>query len=62
MDIEKTRFLLIEEFKAFLALIEQKGLPFTAPWSDDEIKEMELSDLKRLVSIARDLARTPSSQ
>lgn len=60
MDLDRQRILLIQDYQAFLGILDQKGVPFTAPFKDDELKTLDLTDLKRLVGTVRDLARTPT--
>lgn len=62
MELDKQRALLIEDLKAFLSIIDSKGIGFTPPFTESDWKTMDLSDLKRLVNTARELARTPSGQ
>jgi hypothetical protein len=60
MDSEKLRKLQIEDYKAFLLILDSKGVAFTPPYTDEELEKLPLSDVKRLASTVRDLARTPT--
>lgn len=59
MDDARLRFLLIQEHKAFLSILDLKGVAYSPPFNFEELEKLDLSDLKRLVSQERDLARTP---
>lgn len=60
MDQAKLRVLLIQDYRAFLSVLDSKGVAFTSPYDDEELEGLDLSDLKRLVGSVRELARTPT--
>lgn len=60
MELAKQRALLIQDYKAFLSVLDSKGVGFSSPYEDKELEGLDLSDLKRLVGTVRELARTPT--
>lgn len=62
METRMRRALLIADYKAFLKILEDNGVPFEASFTDDDLKHMSLADLQSLVHMARDLARTPNNR
>lgn len=60
MDQEHVRKLLLGEYKAYLQILDQKGVAFEQLYADEELAKLPIPDLKGLVSKLRDLARAPS--
>lgn len=60
MDPVIQRKLLIEEYKGFLQILDTKGVAVESPLSTEELMKLDMSDLKRVVNVLRDLARTPT--
>jgi hypothetical protein len=61
MEKDLQRNLLIEEIKAFLSILDSKGVAFDAIAVDDQsLGKLNIGDLKHLNGILRDLARTPT--
>lgn len=60
MDQEHVRKLLLQEYSSYLSVLDSKGVPFEAPYSDEEMAKLPIPDLKGLVGRLRDLSRTPT--
>ena len=58
MDQAHVRKLLLSEYSSFVSILDSKGLPFEAPYTDAELAKLPISDLKSLVGRLRDLSRT----
>ena len=57
MERALERKLLLSELRAYLQILEERGL--SGPLSMEEADKLEETDLRRLVRETRDIARTP---
>jgi hypothetical protein len=62
MDEVKARALLTEDHRAIVSILDERGVVYTCPYSDEEIAKLPLSDLKKLVAVERDISRTPTGR
>lgn len=62
MDQEHVRKLLLGEYNAYLQALDQRGVAFESPYTDEELVKLSIPDLKSLVSKLRDLSRTPPAR
>lgn len=60
MDQMHLRKALMSQLTALLQILDQRGVVFPLPYTDQELAKLSIPDLKALVSLARDLARTPT--
>lgn len=59
MDQKQVHDLLVSDYKAYLEIVSERGIPFSGPATDSEIEKLSDSDLKVHVRHLRDIARTP---
>lgn len=59
MTPELQRQRLMVQYKSYLSILSSKGIEFDS-MSDEELKDLDASDLARLVREVKDLARTPN--
>lgn len=60
METQLQRRLLIEQYRNYSNILDQKGLS-TESIPDEELERLPLPDLSQVVRQRRDLARTPNS-
>lgn len=60
MEHAARRQLLQAEYRSYVEIINERGLTFSGPISDDEIAKLPDADLAIFVRTARTIARTPA--
>jgi hypothetical protein len=60
MDQKLERATLLEQYRAFVSILDEKGIHYLH-FSDEDLSRLSDADLARQVRISRDLARTPTS-
>lgn len=58
MDLETQKVHLISQIHGYESILGDRGIPYPTV-TEDELKAMEITDLKRTLREVKDLARTP---
>lgn len=59
MEPELQRAMLINEYHGYATILAQKGIEFNE-LNDEDLRDLAVTDLSRIVRQTRDLARTPT--
>lgn len=59
MDAATNRKVLVEQYRSYSDILNQKGIVFNG-FTEKEVESLNDTDLQRLIRIARDLGRTPT--
>jgi hypothetical protein len=60
MDQAHVRKLLLADYASYVSILDQKGVAFEPAYTDEELANLPIPDLKILVGHVRDLSRTPT--